>query len=200
MERFGHLSVPPDVRDKLLSVSVATVDRLLALERSKNGKGVTTTKPGQVLTRQIPVRTFADWDDVQPGFIEADPVAHSGDRASGSFLHTLTLTDISTGWTECLGLLGRTEADVTGAISEARRRLPFPMLGLDTDSGSEVINYDLLHYCEREGITFTRSRAYKRSDQAHVEEKNGSVVRRLVGYDQFEGGIWRRCIARCVCT
>lgn len=181
MERFGHLSVPPDVRAKLLSVSVATVDRLLASERHRNGKGkgISTTRPGQLLKRLIPVRTFAEWNDVQPGFFEADLVAHCGDRAEGSYLYTLTLTDIATCWTECLALLGRTQADVTGAITEVRRRLPFPMLGLDTDNGSEFINYDQLRYCEREGISFTRSRSYKKNDQAHVEEKNGSVVRRL---------------------
>lgn len=192
MERFGHLSLPVDVREKLLSVSVATVDRLLAPERHRGGKGISTTRPGALLKRQIPVRTFADWDEVQPVFFEADLVAHCGDRAAGSFLYTLTLTDIATCWTECLGLLARTEADVTGAITEAPRRLPFPMRGLDTDNGSDFINYELLRYCEREGITFTRSRSYKKNDQAHVEEKNGSVVRRLVGYDRFEGvEAWR---------
>lgn len=187
MERFGHLSLPPEVRTRLLSVSVATVDRLLASERHKDAKGISTTKPGQLLKRQIPVRTFADWNDVRPGFFEADTVSHCGGQAVGSFLYTLTLTDISTCWTECAGLLGRTEADVTGVINELRKRLPFPMLGLDTDNGGEFINYELFRYCEREGITFTRSRSNKKNDQAHVEEKNGSVVRRLVGYDRFEG-------------
>jgi len=119
-------------------------------------------------------------------------VAHCADNASGSFLHTLTLTDIATGWTECVALLHRSEADVTGALGQVRKALPFPLLGLDTDNGGEFINHEMLRYCEREKITFTRARTYKKNDQAHVEHKNGSVVRRLVGYDRYEGvQAWR---------
>ena len=192
MERFGHLTLTEEVRQHLLCMSPATVDRLLATQRHPNGRGISTTRPGQLLKHQIQVRTFADWNEVAPGFLEADLVAHCGDNASGSFLYTLTLTDIATGWTECIALLHRSEADVTGALSEVRKTLPFPLLGLDTDNGGEFINYEMLRYCEREKITFTRARTYKKNDQAHVEQKNGSVVRRLVGYDRYEGvEAWR---------
>jgi hypothetical protein len=193
LERFGHLTLTPPVRENLLSISAA---RLLYHERHPNGQALSTTRPGQLLKHQIPVRTFADWNEVAPGFVEADLVAHCGDNVGGCFLYTLTLTDIATGWTECVALLHRSEADVTGALNEVRKVLPFPLLGLDTDNGGEFINYEMLRYCEREKITFTRGRPYKKNDQAHVEQKNGSVVRRLVGYDRYEGvEAWRALAA-----
>lgn len=192
LERFGHLSLPAEVRERLLTVSVSTVDRLLAKERQAQGRSLSTTRPGQLLKRQIPVRTFSDWNDLRAGFVEADLVAHCGSSAMGSFLNTLVLTDIATGWTECLALLRRSEADVLGALAQARQRLPFPLLGVDTDNGGEFINYEMLRYCRQEEITFTRCRPYKKNDQAHVEEKNNSIVRRLVGYDRYEGvAAWR---------
>ena len=192
MERFGHLEITDEMREHLLAMSAATVDRLLYPQRHANGRGISTTRPGTLLKSQIPVRTFADWNDVVPGFLEADLVAHCGDDPSGSFLYTLTLTDIATGWTECVALLHRSEADVTGALRQIRQTLPFPLLGLDTNNGGEFINYEFLRYCQREQITFTRARTYKKNDQAHVEQKNGSIVRRLVGYDRYEGvEAWR---------
>ena len=194
MERNGHLSLPPDVRRRLLAISPATADRLLASERSSR-HGVSTTRPGSLLKKQIKVRTFADWDDLQPGFVEADLVAHCGESAAGSFLHTLVLVDVATGWTECVALLRRSEADVIGSLNCLRGRLPVPLLGLDTDNGSEFINYEMLRYCQREQITFTRSRVGRKNDQAFVEEKNGSIVRRLIGYDRYTGlGAWRALI------
>lgn len=192
LERFGHLSLSEGVRERLLRMSPATADRLLRGERYRAGSSVSRTRRGKLLKHQIAVRTFFDWNELTPGFMEADLVAHCGDRAEGSFLNTLVLTDIATGWTECVALLRRGDADVTGAIHAVRSCLPFPLLGLDTDNGSEFINYELLRYCQEEKITFTRSRAYRKNDQAHVEEKNGSVVRRLVGYDRYEGmEAWR---------
>ena len=192
MERHGHLSLPTDVRKRLLTISAATADRLLARERRQTQRGLSTTRPGSLIKKQIRVRTFADWDDLQLGFLEADLVAHCGETTEGCFLHTLVLVDVSTGWTECLALLRRSEADVIGALHSVRRRLPFALLGLDTDNGSEFINYEMLRYCQREHITFTRSRVHRRNDQAYVEEKNGSVVRRLIGYDRYEGvEAWR---------
>ena len=187
LERFGHLSLPGEVRERLLTMSPATADRLLYQERHPEGRSVSTTRPGKLLKNKIAVRMFADWNELAPGFMEADLVAHCGDRAEGAFLNTLVLTDIATGWTECMALLRRSEADVSAAIHAVRQCLPFPLLGLDTDNGGEFINYELLRYCEKEKITFTRSRPYRKNDQAHVEEKNGSVVRRLVGYDRYEG-------------
>ncbi len=187
MERHGHLRLPADVRTRLLSISPATVDRLLRPEREKVKLGVTTTRPGNLLKHQIKVRTFADWDDVVPGFLEADLVAHCGGNTNGAFLNTLTLVDIATGWLECMPLLRKSANDVIDGLRVADELLPFAIQGIDTDCGSEFINYDLLDYCEDRLITFTRARTHRKNDQAHVEEKNGSVVRRLVGYDRFEG-------------
>ena len=187
MERHGHLRLPSDVRTRLLSISPATVDRLLRPERERINKSVSTTRSGSLLKHQVPVRTFADWDDVVPGFLEADLVAHCGGNTNGAFLNTLTLVDISTGWLECIPLLRKSAGDVIDGLCVADDLLPFPLQGLDTDCGSEFINYDLLDYCEKRSITFTRARTHRKNDQAHVEEKNGSVVRRLVGYDRFEG-------------
>lgn len=187
LEKFGHLSLTVSMREQLLSISPATVDRLLKVERKKNKKGLSTTKSGGLLKKQIPIRTFMDWSDVVPGFCEADLVAHCGGRVDGTFLNTLVLTDIASGWTELLALLKRSEADVLTALPIAQKLLPFALLGLDTDNGSEFINYELLRFCESQKITFTRSRAYRKNDQAHVEEKNVSIVRRLVGYERYEG-------------
>ena len=186
LERHGHLVLTEDVRDLLLRLSPATADRLLHPVRQPL-RGVSTTKRGRLLKHQVPVRTFAEWDDVQPGFVEADSVAHCGGSVEGSYLYTLTLTDVATGWTECLALLHRTQHAVLEALNQARRLLPFPLLGLDTDNGGEFLNEGLLAYCEREEITFTRGRAYHSNDQCFVEQKNGSIVRQLVGYDRFEG-------------
>jgi len=127
-----------------------------------------------------------DWDDAKPGFLEIDLVAHCGNTVEGQYLSTLTVIDVSTGWTECLTLLNKTQMAVSKAISEMRTRLPFPLLGIDSDNGSEFINDMLYRYCMFEKITFTRSRVYKKNDQSHVEQKNWSVVRRTVGYDRFE--------------
>jgi hypothetical protein len=187
LERFGHISFEPEVREKLLSLSPATVDRLLRHERYPEGKGKSTTRPGSLIKHRIAVRTFFDWNDLSPGFFEADLVAHCGDTVAGTFLNTLVLTDIATGWTECLALLRRSESDVILAVDEIRQVLPFPLLGLDTDNGGEFINHEMLRYCQHEKITFTRSRSYRKNDQAHVEEKNGSIVLRLIGYDRYEG-------------
>ena len=197
LEHFGHLSLAGEVRKRLLAMSPATADRLLYQERhTAAGSTISTTRRGKLLKHQIPIRTFFDWNDLAPGFVEADLVAHCGEKAEGAYLNTLTMTDIATGWTECLALIRRSEADVSAGIHAVRQRLPFPLLGLDTDNGGEFINYDLLRYCEKEKITFTRSRAYRKNDQAHVEEKNGSVVRRLVGYDRYEGmNAWRALAA-----
>jgi hypothetical protein len=187
MERHGHLRLPSDVRAKLLTISAATVDRLLSPSRESGRRSVSTTRRGSLLKNKIQIRTFADWDDVTPGFFEADLVAHCGGNTNGAFLNTLVLVDISTGWLECMPLLRKSAKDVIDGLRVADLLLPFPLQGLDTDCGSEFINYELLDYCEENHITFTRARTHRKNDQAHVEEKNGSVVRRLVGYDRFEG-------------
>src|SRR5712691_1547299 len=185
LERHGHLSLTDEVREQLLAVSSATADRLLRPLRHPHG--LTTTKPGRLLKKQIPIRTFTEWNDVQPGFLEADLVAHCGGSLEGAFLYTLTLTDVATTWTECLPLLHRTQHGVVHAVQRARGMFPFALLGIDTDNGSEFINEELLAYCTTEQLTFTRGRVANKNDQCYVEQKNGSVVRQLVGYDRFEG-------------
>jgi len=188
LERHGYLKLTEDVRTQLISISPATIDRLSRPWRSRDKlRGISMTKSGTLLKHQIPVRTFADWEERAPGFFEADLVAHCGCSAEGSFLYTLVLTDIATGWIECLALLYRGKHAVINALEHARQLIPFPILGLDSDNGSEFINTELIGYCQREKITFTRGRAYKKNDQCYVEQKNGVVVRQLVGYDRFEG-------------
>lgn len=187
MERFGHLDLDPETRQKLLAMSASTADRLLYTARHGRARPVTSTRPGPLLKHQIPVRTFTDWDDDRAGFLEADCVAHCGSTMAGTFLNSLVLTDVKTGWTECRALLYKDQDFVVRAIVEARECFPFPILGLDTDNGSEFITNQLMAFCRREAITFTRSRPYKKNDQCFVEQKNGAVVRRLVGYDRYEG-------------
>ncbi len=186
MEQNGHLHIPVDVKEKLLGISRSTVDRILNVEKQWSRKSICTTTSGNLFKHQIQVRTFADWDDVTPGFLEADLVAHCGGDTKGSFLNTLTLTDICTGWTECLPLIRKSSGDVIVGLKLAQNILPFPLLDFDTDNGSEFINHDVLKYCDDNKITFTRSRAYRKNDQAHVEQKNGSIVRRTVGYDDLK--------------
>jgi hypothetical protein len=188
LERHGELTLDAPTRALLLTLSAATADRLLAPARhAASPRGQTITKPGSLLRHQIPIRTFADWDDAIPGFLEIDLVGHGGESTSGEYLHSLVLTDIPTQWTECLALLNRGEQAVSTAIAEARTLLPMPMRGLDSDNGGEFINHLLVRYCDREAITSTRCRPYKKNDQCHVEQKNYSIVRQSVGYDRYEG-------------
>jgi hypothetical protein len=188
LERHRELQLAPRTRQLLLQMSPATADRLLHSERRRpKGRGLGTTKPGTLLKKAIPIRTFADWDDRRPGFVEVDLVAHCNDSTGGQYLHTLVLTDVCTAWTECLALPNRGQQAVTEAIHHLRQLLPFPLLGLDSDNGAEFINANLLRYCQQEGITLTRSRPYKKNDQAYVEQKNWIVVRQTVGYDRYEG-------------
>ncbi len=175
------------MRDLILKISPATIDRLLKQERIGGKHGVSTTCAGALLKSQIKVRTFADWNDVVPGFFEGDLVAHCGTKTNGCYLNSLVITDIASTWTEFYALIRKSEEEVIRALLLAQSTLPFPILGLDTDNGSEFINYGLLEFCKENHITFTRSRAYKKNDQAHIEEKNGSIIRRLVGYDRYEG-------------
>jgi Integrase core domain len=187
LERHGELALDADTRRLLLRISPATADRLLHRERQNKGRGLGTTKPGTLLKKSIPIRTFADWDDKRPGFFEADLVAHCGHSTAGDFVHTLMLVDVATGWTDFEAVAHKSQKAVTAAIDRIRRRLPYPMLGLDSDNGAEFINGTLARYCALHHITFTRSRPYKKNDQPYVEQKNWSVVRQMVGYDRYEG-------------
>jgi len=187
LEQHGHLHLSEGHRAQVLSMSPATADRLLQPYRKQERHGTATTRSGTLLKKQIPIRTFQEWNDIKPGFLEADLVAHCGTHADGSFLYTLTLTDIATGWTECLPLLGRTQEAVVTALKRAQHLLPFSILGIDTDNGAEFINMELMAYCEQEQITFTRGRPHHSNDQCYVEQKNGQIVRQIVGYDRFAG-------------
>lgn len=187
LERHRALILMPETKAALLRLSPATIDRLLAPTRTRiRPHGLSTTKPGTLLLAAIPLRTFAEWDDARPGFLEVDLVAHCGETAAGEFAYTLNAVDIATGWSECVALLGRSQRAVFAAIQTLRARLPVSLLGLDSDNDSAFINDILYRYCAKEHITFTRSRPYRKNDQAHVEQKNWSVVRRLVGYDRYE--------------
>ena len=188
MERHGHLRLAPEVRTGLLAMSVATIDRALrGVREQAGGRSRRRAAPSAAVRRSVPVRTFSDWGDPAPGFVEADLVAHCGPSAKGSFVQTLTLTDIATGWTECAPLLVREQNVLTAVLSELRKLLPFPLLGFDTDNDSVFMNETVRDYCKTAGIEFTRCRPYRKNDQAWVEQKNGAVVRRVVGYRRFEG-------------
>lgn len=187
LKRHKEIELSKDDEELILAVSAATIDRLLAPARKQitiKGKG--TTKPGTLLKHQIPIRTFADWTEDKPGFFEIDLVAHCGDSTRGEYVNTLNMTDIATGWTVSTAFMGRSERYCLNAIKEIRPSLPFPILGIDSDNGSEFINAHLKHYCEREHITFTRSRPNKKNDSAHIEQKNWDVLRKMIGYGRFD--------------
>lgn len=186
LERNGHLTLDSTVRSKLMAMSAATIDRLLRNARSVGTRRRARKTPSALRT-SVPIRTFADWGDPSPGFMEMDLVAHCGDVAAGSYVHTLSLTDIASGWTECLPLLVRESSLVVEAVDGLRSSLPFRLCGLDVDNGAEFLNDTLLRYCMSLGIEFTRSRPYHKNDQAWIEQKNAAVVRRFVGYQRFEG-------------
>lgn len=192
---WGELEVTPEVYEKLLRASAATIDRLLAPERRKYAlKSRSRTKPGTLLKHQIPVRTFSQWDDTSAGFLEVDLVGHDGGSSAGEYCQTLDAIDVATGWSEQVAVLNKAQIHVFDALKEVRRRLPFELRGLDSDNGSEFINDQLLRYCIEEGITFTRSRAHRKNDGCYVEQKNWSVVRRFAGYERFEGEAERRLL------
>jgi hypothetical protein len=187
MERAGELDLEPAVRERLLHVSAATIDRLLAADRRRlQVKGRSGTKPGSLLRRQIPIRTFAEWNEARPGFLEADLVSHDGGDPRGDFCQTLTLTDVCTGWTECRALRNKAQRWVHEALVEVTSALPFPLLGLDSDNGSEFINNLLFTWCTEREVSFTRSRPWRKNDNCFVEQKNWAVVRRTVGYLRYD--------------
>ena len=187
LKKNNDIEVTPAVETQLRQISPATIDRLLRPFRQQgNRRRFSTTRPGSLLKNAIPIRTFADWQDNRPGFLEVDLVAHCGERVDGFFLYTLTAVDIATGWTECSGVWGKGQKRVGTAIHNIRTRMPFSLLGLDSDNGSEFINQNLYTWCQREGITFTRSRSYKKNDNCHVEQKNGALVRRVIGYQRYD--------------
>jgi hypothetical protein len=186
LERCQEIELSKGTKELLLKISSASIDRCLRSIRIQTPHGLSTTKPGSLLKSLIPVRTFTEWDEQRPGFLEIDLVTHCGNTPEGQFLCTLTCTDLCTGWTDVTAVLHRSQEAVSEAIQRMRQRLPFPLLGIDSDNGGEFINDLVYRYCLAEQITFTRSRPYQKNDQAHVEQKNWSVVRHTVGYDRWE--------------
>jgi hypothetical protein len=187
MERHGHLQLDAEVRERLLSMSAATMDRLLQTVRERGREGRRRSGISTPLRKSIAVRTFGDWNDPPPGYFEMDMVAHCGKSMAGSHVHSLVLTDIATGWTEAVGMIVREQTLVIESVEDVRRRLPFGMRGLDVDNDSAFINETLVGYSRDKKLDLTRCRAYKKNDQAWIEQKNGAVVRRMVGYGRLEG-------------
>ena len=184
---LGELKASKAVQRKLVEISPATIDRLLKPERARyRVKGRGRTKPGTLLKHQAPIRTFSDWDDARPGFVEMDLVAHDGGGAHGEYCQTLDVTDVATGWSEQAAVATKAQKWVFQALGDIGRRLPFAVRGLDSDNGAEFINNQLLRYCRVHRITFTRARPYRKNDTCCVEQKNWSIVRRYVGYGRYE--------------
>jgi hypothetical protein len=197
LERHGRLTLTAELRALLLAVSPASMDRLLSEVRLV-ARGGRRRRAGfsSAVRRSVPVRTFGDWNDPPPGFVEVDFVAHAGTSAAGSFVQTLVLTDIATGWTECVPVVVRNGELVIEALAAARELFPFPLRGVDFDNDGAFMNDPVVDWCLAQGLEVTRSRAYRKNDQAWVEQKNGSIVRRLVGYGRLEGMAAAQALAR----
>jgi hypothetical protein len=187
LRRHGEVDISDEVARLLCAMSPATIDRRLAADRKKlQLKGRSHTKPGSLLKSQIPMRTWADWDENTPGFVEIDLVGHEGGDANGEFAWSLTVTDVATGWTEVRSVRNKSAHAVFVALTQIQAALPFPLLGIDSDNGSEFINYHLLAWCESQRITFTRSRPENKNDGCHVEQKNWDIARRTAGYWRYD--------------
>ncbi len=187
LRRFAELDVSDETAAQLVAMSPATIDRRLAPARAAMTlRGRSHTKPGSLLKSQIPIRTWAQWDDAVPGFVEIDLVGHEGGDAVGDHAYTLTVTDIATGWTKNRSVPNKARKWVVAALADIAKVLPFPLLGVDSDNGSEFIHHHLLGWCQDRQITFTRSRPGNSNDGAHVEQKNWAVVRTIVGYHRYD--------------
>jgi hypothetical protein len=185
---YGRLSLPNPVKDQLLKMSPATIDRLMAPSRAKfTRQGLCTTKPGSIIKKHIPIKTN-QWDEKKPGFMEADAVAHCGDSTSGTFVFTVNWVDISTTWTQQRAVWGKGEKGVLMAIQNMEKSTPFPILGFDCDNGSEFLNWHLIKYFtdRKQPVQFTRARAYMKNDNAHIENKNWTHIRQYIGYQRFD--------------
>ena len=197
LRQHNEQHIDASTEAQLCQMSQSTIDRLLRLWRQGGGRrSLSTTRPGSLLKSSIPIRTFADWQENKPGFLEMDLVAHCGESVEGFYLNTLCAVDVASGWTECLPVWGKGQVRVRSAVHRMRQHLPFALLGVDSDNGSEFINQCFYTYCSQDKITFTRSRAYKKNDSCHVEQKNGNVVRRLVGYDRYTSRAAFQCLQR----
>ena len=185
--RFKEIRASQKDKKLLLKISSATVDRLLKADRKRlEIKGRSGTKPGTLLKHQIPVRIFTPWNEETPGFLEIDLVAHCGESLVDTYINTLDAVDIATTWTERQAIMGKSERVTIEGFELMEKRFPFRVLGVDSDNGSEFINWHFLRMAQRKHITFTRSRAYRSNDQAHIEQKNFSTVRKIIGYRRLE--------------
>ena len=194
LERHGHLDLDPDVRERLFSASASTIDRLLRPVREKAGSR-RRLKRRRKMGSRVPVRTFTDWNEPGPGYLEIDLVAHGGGAVSGAFIHSLVATDVCSGWTEAVPLLAREQSLVVEGLEAIAGVFPVPVRGIDSDNDSVFINETVVGYCAQNAIEFTRSRAYRKNDQAWIEQKNGSVIRRFVGHDRYSGAVAGQTLA-----
>lgn len=187
LESCGELEVTQQVRRLLLGVSISTIARKLKSHntRSRVPIGISTTRPGDLLKSQIAVRK-GRWDEARPGFLETDTVAHCGDQNVGTYIHSYNFVDIATSWSEQVAAMGMGQRDTVIAFNNVRKRFVFPILGIDSDNGAEYINGHLYRYCQNEDITFTRSRPYRKNDNAHIEQKNNTAIRKMVGYARYD--------------
>ena len=187
MEKWGEIKVSSSTKQKLERISAATIDRLLAAERRRlELKSRSGTKPGTLLRSQIQIRTASDWDENKPGFGEIDLVSHGGGDERGDFAQSLCFTDIASTWSDAVAVPNKAQLHVFNGLQKVRKRLPFKLLGIDSDNGSEFINAHLVNYCREQQIVFTRSRPYRKNDNCFVEEKNYTLVRRAVGYLRYD--------------
>src|SRR5215468_4109227 len=197
LERTSWLKLANTERDRVLAVSAATIDRMLGdVKIAASGGKRRRAGFHSAIRREVPIRTFNDWNNPPPGFCEVDMVAHGGTSVAGSFIQTLTMVDIATGWTECLPLVRREGALVVEAIKYLQGQFPWLLIGVDFDNDSAFMNDVVVPWCREQKLEVTRSRAYKKNDQAFVEQKNGAVVRRLMGYGRFDGADTARVMSR----
>ena len=195
MEKHGHLELDPEVRKKLIAVSAATIDRMLTPVRKSAGIR-RRRRVAKKMTKEIPIKTFADWKDPMPGFLEIDFVVHGGGSMAGEYLHTLVATDVCSGWVKAVALLAREQTLVIEGLTRIGKQLPVTTRGIDSDNDGAFINETLSSYCKREQIVFTRSRPHHKNDQAWIEQKNGAVIRRMVGHARFSGIVPGQALAQ----
>ena len=194
MQRHGHLELDAQVHARLVAVSAGSIDRLLGPVRRKAGSR-RKRRSRRKVKAQVPVRTFADWDEPSPGFLEIDFVANGGGTVSGTFIHSLVATDVCSGWTEAVPLLVREQGLVVQGLEVIAQQLPVSLLGIDSDNDGAFLNDTLIKHCTQRHIEFTRSRAYHKNDQAWIEQKNGTFIRRFVGYERYGGPIAGQALA-----
>ncbi len=187
LQEHHEIEITPEQKNMLLKVSGATAGRLLSPVRQQMfGHGKSTTRPGTLLKHQIPIQTYTPWDNHIPGFEEIDFAALCGESLRGDYVNILDIVNIAVCWSELQGLMGKSRFEVTKALETIKNRLPFSLKGIDSDNDAPFINDHFITYCQNNRLTFTRSRPYKKQDQAHIEQKNYSVVRKYFGYRRFD--------------